>query len=63
MEDAVSFILIALILIFCFTNKILRIIIKDKMYSFTYQVDGSRNEIRFKQTKLILGVLLELLQA
>jgi len=39
------------------------IIIKDKMYSFTYQVDGSRNEIRFKQTKLILGVLLELLQA
>lgn len=38
------------------------IIIKDKIYTFNYQVDGSRNEIRLKQTKLVLGVLLELLK-
>ena len=38
------------------------IIIKDQTYLFNYQVDGSRNEIRNKQTKLILGVLLQLLK-
>lgn len=38
------------------------IIIKDQTYLFNYQVDGSRNEIRNKQTQIILWVLLQLLK-
>lgn len=38
------------------------IIIKDQTHLFNYQVDGSRNEIRNKQTQLILWVLLQLLK-